>query len=225
MRACSFLVASAVLALTSCSDRQQEASTAHASQPGAQAATVPPSRNPKDRIDPGVFVPDTKADYPKLAAAIGESWARTQSLREAAAFKALENPLCRNVDMSEISGTRSTPSNLVVFVYCNNGKDRFDFNEADVRVAGAPIANGDRAIDRAEAIKACSEAAKSLALYPSLVETHTWAGASFSVYRPTGAARVLLDFETTNAFGQKLPYRADCLFPMGKPAEIAIAPR
>lgn len=225
MKALPLLVSSAVLALTSCGDHQQEVPPAPDAQQAAQALAATPSGNPKDRIDPAVFVPDKKADYPKLAATIGKSWDRTQPLREAAAFKALENPICRNVDMSEISGTRSTPSNLVVFVYCNNGKDRFDFNEADVRVASAPIANGDRAIDRAEAIKACSEAAKSLALYPSLVETHTWAGASFSVYRPTGAARVLLDFETTNAFGQKLPYRADCLFPMGQAPEINIAPR
>lgn len=220
----SMLIAGAALLLASCGDRQRDLPPP---APAQQAAEEPPpiQVDPKDRIDPGVFKPDKKSDYPKLAARIGRSWERAQPLREAAAFKALENPLCRSVDMSEISSTRSTSTNLVVFVYCNNGKDRFDFNEAEVKASGAPVSNADRAISRSAAITACSNAAKSLGHHPSLVDTHTWAGATFSVYRPTGAARVLLDFEATNAFGQKMPYRADCLFPMGQAPEISVSPR
>lgn len=212
----------------SCSGSQAPVATLTPSsspQAAPQAALAKPPEDPRKRIDAGVFDPYTKSDYPKLAAKLKQDWDRVQPLREAAAIKALENPRCQQVDMSEVSVDRSTRENLFAFVYCNNGKERLNFTEADVKGDAVPLTNSQKAIDRVAAITACTTAAKAETLYPSLADMHTWSGASFQTYEPLGSARVLLDFEATNALGEKLPYRANCLFPVDQPPELTITAR
>lgn len=229
-RTLSILCAAALVA--GCSGQTTPSAVQQEARPAQQPATIPPPPqppppppDPRKLIDPGVFDPYTKADYPKLAKKLGPAWVRIEPFREAAAMKALESPRCRSVDVAEVSLDRSTREDLFAFVYCNNLNERLDFTESTVLQSGTPLTNSEKTIDRATAIAACSAAAKAEALYPSLAKTHTWAGASFQTYRPLGSARVLLDFEATNALGVALPYRADCLFPVGKPMELVIQPR
>lgn len=193
----------------------------------ATAVATPPAApdvNPRDQIEPYIFEPYTQQDFPKMWARLGSDGARYQRLREAAAYKALASGKCDHVELSEISDD-STKANLVAFVDCSN-KERFLISEADLRGTDKPIAQSERVIDRAAAIRACSDAAKSRAKFPSLVDTHTWAGSSFTANKTTGNARVLLDFEATNGLGVELPYKASCLFPAGgAPLELHITPR
>lgn len=225
MKRCPVLI---VLALAGCSNHPDDTLPITAAAPASAATSAPAAAptaptDPRSRIDPNVFESYPETDYPKLRKLIGNSWSRVQPFREAAAFKALENPKCQHVDVADISLARSSADNLAIFVYCNNASVRFDFTERDIST-GAPRTNADRAISRSTAIMACSDAAKSLAAFPSLVDTHIWAGASYNV-AANGAARVLLDFEATNALGHELPYRANCLFPLHGSPEITVNPR
>lgn len=188
------------------------------------AAPAPPEVNPRDQIESYIFEPYSRQDFPKLFARLGSDAARFQRLREGAAYKALASGKCDHVEISEISDD-STKANLIAFVDCTN-KERFLISEADLKDGETPLAQSERVVDRTAAIQACSDAAKSRAKFPSLVDTHTWAGASFTSNKTTGNARVLLDFEATNALGVELPYKASCLFPAGgAPLELHIAPR
>lgn len=203
------------------SDSQEAAEPVAAPAP-SEVAT--PKTDPRTRIDPYVFEPYAKSGYPKLAAKLGRSWSRIQALREAAAVKAIETNNCDHVELAEVSDARTTRENITVFVDCRN-RERFYVSEADVAASSNPVAQSARTVGRSQAIEACAEAARRAATYPSLVDAHTWAGASFTSDRTTGGARVLLDFEATNAFGDELPYRANCLFPTDAAPELSITAR
>lgn len=191
---------------------------------GPEGSSVAQSGDPRASISPTVFEPYDKSGFPKLARKLGASWARIQPVREAAAFKALESGRCDFVELAEVSDNRSTKENIAVFVDCRN-LERFYVSESDVKAAKRAVTQSSKSIGRAAAIAACAEAARRAATYPSLVDAHTWAGASFSSDRTTGGARVLLDFEATNALGVELPYRANCLFPADAAPELSITAR
>lgn len=229
MGTCRTVVAALVLVLSGCGQAQNEESSAEqsvADRPDGQApsAAVATKVDPRSLIEPYVFEPYEKSGFPKLAKKLGSSWARIQSLREAAAFKALESGRCDYVELSEVSDARTTKENIAVFVDCRN-RERFYIAETDVAANGSAVAQSTKTIGRAQAIEACAQAARQAATYPSLVDAHTWAGASFTSDKTTGAARVLLDFEATNALGVELPYRANCLYPADAAPELSITAR
>ena len=96
--------------------------------PAAQVVAV----SQRDRIADDVFVPYDRAQYPKLAAKVGERWEELQPLREEAAQRALAQPGCGKVSIAEISVDRSTREQLQAFVYCDDASVRIDFSEADL---------------------------------------------------------------------------------------------
>lgn len=168
----------------------------------------------RQRTSDYVYEPYTRDQFPKLFAQLGAAVDRIQPVREGAALAALRSGRCDRVELSEIA-TQTSAEDLRAFVDCSNG-ERFYFTESQLAAEAPAVAQSDRTIGRADAIQACAEAARAVAMYPSLLDAHTWAGASFDANKTTGGARVLLDFEAANALGAKLPYRADCLFPAGQ---------
>lgn len=186
---------------------------------GTQASTLPSPPSTKEeariRISDGVFLPYTRDEYPKLFAKLGRAAQRIQPAREGAAYSALNSGRCDRVRSSEASD-RSMPEGIVIFVDCENG-ERFYLDEAQIAQGVTAQTQSDKTIDRASAILACSSAAKAVALHPSLVDAHTWTGATFSSDRTTGNALVRLNFDATNAFGVEVPYTALCNFAAGSP--------
>lgn len=193
----------------------------------SQPAAPPTRQQARQRMDDGVFDPYDRANYPRTFKLVGkpDPVKRIQAIREGAAFKAIASGRCDRVELSEISENRSTKANLSAFVDCTN-RERFYVSESDLAANAVATANSDRTLPRAQAISACVDAARGIATYPSLVDPHTWTGASYSASKTMGAARVLLDFDATNAFGVKIPYSAACLFPAGHTTpELNVTPR
>ncbi len=192
----------------------------------APASTAAPAAtaDPKTKISPYVFDADDKKDYPKLASKLGASWSRLQPTREAAALHVAANPKCDFVELAEASD-KSTKSNIVIFVDCRNG-ERMYINESDLKAGTSNQFQSDKVVDRASAIKACSDAAKSMTTHPELADMHLWTGSSFNANKTTGNAQVLLDFDASNSFGVKGKYTARCIFPAnGEPPEITVQAR
>jgi len=187
-------------------------------------ATPAAAADPKTKISPYVFDADEKSDFPKLAKKLGASWSRLQPTREAAALHVAANSKCDFVEVAEASD-KSTKSNIVIFVDCRNG-ERMYVSESDLKAGGASKFQSDKVVDRASAIKACSDAAKSMTTHPELADMHIWTGSSFSANKTTGNAQVLLDFDASNAFGVKGKFTARCIFPAnGEPPEITVHAR
>lgn len=180
--------------------------------------------DPRAKVSPYVFEADDKMDFPKLAKKLGSSWSRLQSVRETVALHAASNEKCDYVEVAEASD-RSTSSDIVIFVDCRNG-ERMYVSESSL---GAGVANrfqSERTVSRASAIKACSDAAKSMTTHPELADMHVWSGSSFNANRTTGNAQVMLDFDAKNSFGVEGKFTARCIFPAnGQPPEIQVSQR
>lgn len=186
--------------------------------------TPAPVADPKTKVSPYVFDADEKKDYPKLAKQLGNSWSRLQPTREAAALHVAANPKCDYVELADASD-RSTKSEIVIFVDCRNG-ERMYVSESDLKAGSADRFQSEKVVDRASAIEACSNAAKSMTTYPELADMHLWTGSSFNANKTTGNAQVLLDFDASNAFGVEGKYTARCIFPAGgEPPEITVHAR
>lgn len=204
--------------------------TPAAPAPSSNAAVEAPATEEqlRARITEYVFEPYAAKDYPKLYAKLGERpdpTDRIQAVREGAAFQALRSGRCDHVELAEISDQRTTADNITAFVDCTNG-ERFYVAESDLAQGSTAVANSQLTLPRANAIQACAEAARAAAAFPSLVDPHVWTGASYTAHKTMGAARVLLDFDATNALGVELPYRANCLFPAGNGTpELTVTPR
>lgn len=186
-----------------------------------------PSTNaidPRAKVSPYVVEADDKKDFPKLAKNLGSSWSRLQSVRESAALHAASNAKCDYVEVAEASD-RSTSSDIVIFVDCRNG-ERMYVSESSL---GAGVANrfqSEKTVSSASAIKACSDAAKSVTTHPELADMHVWSGSTFSTNKTTGNAQVMLDFDAKNSFGVEGKFTARCIFPANdQPPEIQILPR
>ena len=193
---------------------------------------TPPSPPPTDeelraRISEYVFDAYDRTNFPKLYKRLGkpDPTQRIQAIREGASFQALRTGKCDFVELTEISDARSSNDNLVVFVDCRN-RERFYISERDLVSQLAAVANSERTLPRVQALEACVEAARAAATFPSLVAPHIWTGASYTTYKTMGSARVILDFDATNALGVELSYTANCLFPAGSSIpELTVTPR
>ncbi|GGD45832.1 hypothetical protein [Pseudoxanthomonas indica] len=221
MKPASFAVLLIAFGVAGCSEPASPERKAEATR---KATTESKPRDPRKAISEYVFEPYDKREYPKLSKKLGSAWPRIQPLREAAALRFVKSGRCDFVELAEVSESRSTKQNITVFVDCRN-RERLYVSEDDLNENRALSPQSDRVISQSVAIDACADAAKSRATFPSLVNAHTWAGARFSSDKTTGGARVLLDFEATNALGVELPYTANCTFPVGGPAEITIIAR
>lgn len=197
------------------------------STPGiAPTSTAAPAvmTDPKTKVSPYVFDANDKKDFPKLASKLGASWSRLQPTREAAALHVAANPKCDFIEIAEASDN-STKSNIVIFVDCRNG-ERMYVSESDLKAGSSNQFQSDKVVDRASAIKACSDAAKSMTTHPELADMHIWSGSSFNTNKTTGNAHVLLDFDASNAFGVEGKFTARCIFPAnGEPPEITVHAR
>lgn len=206
----------------------QAANTGSSSDLSQMPPAPPASREVmRTRIDPGVFDPYTRKNFPKLFAKIGTSGLpeRIQALRIEASFRALESQQCDRVELAEISLMRSNRGDLAVFVDCRNGQ-RFNMRESDLKDKKSTLLpNSMRRMSRQQAIELCTHAARGQTLYPALFSTSLWAGAAYGSDQRTGNAWVEVDFTAKNALGMEIPYRARCTFPIDSQAEIAIAPR
>lgn len=198
--------------------------TSNSSSTPAPAAAPAATVDPKTKISPYVFNADDKKDFPKLASKLGAAWSRLQPTREAAALHVASNPKCDFVEIAEASD-RSTKSNIIIFVDCRNG-ERMYVSESDLKAGGSSQFQSDKVVDRASAIKACSDAAKSMTTHPELADMHIWTGSSFNANKTTGNAQVLLDFDASNSFGVEGKFTARCIFPAnGAPPEITVQAR
>jgi len=220
-----FLLAPLVAgALASCGQSpvpsEQQGPVASAAVPQPQSAALDPAKLMSEYVHERY----DKRDYPKLARKIGSAWTRIQPLREAAALKAIGSGRCDFVELVEVSNERSSKEQLTVFVDCRN-HERFYVTETDVVSDHKVVAQSEKTVSRGRAIAACAQAARERALFPSLVDAHTWSGATFQADQTTGGARVTLEFEATNALGNELPYLAVCVFPADRPAEISVTTR
>lgn len=194
-----------------------ESNDAPATAPAANGDT-------KSKISPYVFEADEKKSLPKLAKKLGSSWSRLQPMREAAALHVAKNPKCDFVELAEASD-KSTKSEIVIFVDCRNG-ERMYVSESDLKTGGANRFQSEKIVDRGSAILACSNAAKSITTHPQLADMHVWSGSAFHADKTTGNARVLLDFDASNAFGVESKLTAECTFPgYGAKPEIRISTR
>jgi len=208
-------IAATVTLLAACSQQAPPTQPApSAAEPAAAAATTPEQL--QARISEYVFDPYDRANFPKLYKRLGKSdpTQRIQTLREGAALRALESGKCDFVEVAEISDSGGSNDDLVAFVDCRN-QERFYIAEADLGGAATATANSERTLPRASAIEGCVAAARAAATFPALVDPHIWTGASYSTHKTMGAARVILNFDATNAAGVEIPYTANCLFPAG----------
>lgn len=192
-------------------------------RPETTARSAPADRvlDPRSKVSSGIFEADNRSDFPKLARKLGSSWARLQPTREAAALHVAKNDKCDYVEVAEASD-RSTSKDIVIFVDCRNGERQY-VSESSLASGQDGAFQSDKTVGKDSAIEACRRSAKSMTMYPELAEMNLWSGSSFSANRSTGNARVLLDFNSKNAFGVERKFTATCIFQAdGGTAEIKI---
>jgi hypothetical protein len=188
-----------------------------------ESPSPPRVTNPRDKVSPTIFEPYIEEHFPKLKEKLGDAWERLQSVRETAALQVASSAQCDYVEMAEASD-RSTPANIVIFVDCRNHQRMF-VNEHSIARGANGVFQSEKTVDQSSAIEACSEAAKSLVMYPELADIHTWSGSAFNADKTTGNAQVFLDFDAKNALGIEFEYTARCVFPTNARPEIQVQPR
>ncbi len=172
-------------------------------------------------IDPGVYMPYTRDQFPKAFSAWGQSGIdRIQELREAAAKSAAANPSCEFVDMVELSESRSTPrSNPVVYVDCRNG-ERMYFSEDDLAGEVLTEKQKGKILSGGDLIRQCVEAVRNKLSMPSTLDPNTW---SISDTQGESGNRVIqFDFKAKSLMGITLPASAKCIASTGGELEITL---
>ena len=186
-----------------------------------QAAVTQPPPDPKSKVDPGIFEPYDKSQYPRLAKTLGKAWSRLQQAREAAALHVASNPKCDYVELAE-AADRTTAKEIVFFVDCRNG-ERMYVAESNLKSGSQTAFQSQNSVDRTAAMSACREGILKTAAFPSSVDIHVLTGTAFDTNKTTGNTRVRMDFTAKNALGAELSYTAICIFPGdGSPPEITI---
>ena len=154
----------------------------------------------------------TPKGYPKLYAIYGDAgFAKINKLAPLAAKKAAQSPECDKVEIVEISGTRSTPSNIIFFADCTNGK-RFYINETEIASGGAAQSQTAKmsTYSNDQAIANCENSIKKQLKNPL---TYDRKATTTSVYRAptTGNIVVTFVFTAKNDLGGELPQKAKCV--------------
>ena len=191
-----------------------------AEQKVVQAAPVRKGPAP---IDPGVFRPYTKSGYPKAFAKWGRQGIdRVQKLRESAARSVAENPQCDAVELSELSDSRSTTDNPVVFVDCRNSQ-RFYLSESDIGTALSSEMEKGARFSSSELKRLCTDEVKARLNLPSTFDRNFF---SVSDRQGTSGNRVIeFTFEAKNRMGMTLPASARCIMNTQGKFEVEITER
>ena len=197
------------------------------------APVVKPAASLRGKIADDVFTPYTRSQYGKTFAKFGSRMPDVEKARQAAAFLAAASDKCSRVEISEVSGA-SSRDNIQTFTDCwdekNKKSERFRFDEAELKdksgrfysensvaTAGSSQTIQQRAFSKDAALTICRETVRKSAKFPSSVDFATF-GQVVNTSQASGETWVELDFEAKNAIGAKLPYKANCGFPIhGKP--------
>jgi hypothetical protein len=170
------------------------------------------------------LTPYTKAQYPKTVQQYGSRLPEIEKMRRKAAEMAVDSGKCDQVQMVELSDSKSTLDHLHFWVDCRNG-ERIYLDEHQI-AAGSPVkTQKEKAWTKDAALQACSQAIKDRALLPSEVDIHVILGTEFYQAPTTHNMVLRMNFDAKNAFGAELPYTATCHFPPGEIGTIEISHR
>lgn len=151
----------------------------------------------------------TKQSYPKLYRQWGDAaMEKINQLMPKAALHVAKESSCDRVENVDLSDSRSTPSDKIVFfVDCAN-KNRFFVSESDINSGVSITAEQDKEIDNMAAIKVCDEGIKANLQHPSTFDSHVM-DTAVSVNQ-NGNIIVIRGFSAKNGIGMEIEYRARC---------------
>ncbi|MNS07281.1 hypothetical protein D3C72_387200 [compost metagenome] len=215
------IISTMAVALAGCGDGggvQSEPAALVSAEPAETAAVTAP-------IEPGVYEPYTRDQYPKTFATWGNAGVkRVDALRAAAAETVAKNPVCDKVAYAGLSDNRSqAPDRPIVFVDCENGQ-RFYLGENDVGSSVASQTQKSSRFTRSELVGLCTQSVQSQLNFPSTFDQGIWTISSRQAPY-TGNWVVEFDFKAKNAFGLELPASARCITTPEGAAEVTILPR
>lgn len=188
---------------------------------GDEPASNDQNRTSPAPIDPSVFQPYTRDQFPKAFAAWGvDGIRRVQTLREGAAKSAAANPKCDAVEIAELSDSRSSPPDSpVVFVDCRNG-ERFYLSESDVGRNLSTEAEKGARFSSAALIERCTNEVRARLNIPASFDPSIW---SISDRQGTSGNRVVeFNFKAKNAYGMQLPASARCIMTTAGVFEVTV---
>lgn len=165
----------------------------------------------------------TKATHPKIYAKWGAEGAKKiEAHQKLAADLIATSDRCDAVSIVGLSEQRSSPpSNIVVFVDCENGQ-RFYIGPNDL---GSPLkSEAERALNKESAISICRDSVRAAAKFPSSVNFSAF-GTVAETNKTTGGTSVYMDFESKNELGNLIPQRATCVFPVSGKPELRVGSR
>lgn len=165
----------------------------------------------------------TKATHPKIYAKWGAEGAKEiEAHQKLAADFIATSGRCDAVSIAGLSEQRSSPpSNIVVFVDCENGQ-RFYIGPNDL--GSTPKSEAERALNKESAISICRESVRASAKFPSSVSFGAF-GTAAETNKTTGGTTVYMDFESKNRIGTLIPQRATCVFPVSGKPELRVSNR
>lgn len=171
-----------------------------------------------------VIYPYTKEEYPKLYAQWGERWVSDINLMlPKAAEKIRKESKCDNVEIVEISTTKSTPKQeAVFFVDCSNG-ERFYISQNDFDMESEVLAESEKLGQPSNYIHSCRKAITAQLQYPSSFDDEIL---SISARKtPTGNIEIVIPFTAKNGLGMDIPQSGRCLVTTENKIELNITDR
>lgn len=164
------------------------------------------------KISTHAISPITEKSYPKTFRKWGaQNIKKVNNLLRPAALVAAKSDTCDKIDYVDLSDSRSTPPDTIVFfVDCLNNQ-RFYISEQDIINNKTAISKQEKTdtISDHDAIKSCIKAVRASLQFPSSLNRELL---STQVYRsPYGNISVTFDFEAQNGLGNLIPQKARCV--------------
>lgn len=171
-----------------------------------------------------VIYPYTKEEYPKLYAQWGEEWISDINLMlPKAAEKISKESKCDNVEIVEISTTKSKPKQeAVFFIDCSNG-ERFYVSQNDFDIESEMLAESEKLGQPSNYIHSCRKAITAQLQYPSSFDDEIL---SISARKTrTGNIEIVIPFTAKNGLGMDIPQSGRCLVTTENKIELNITDR
>ncbi|MFT2185699.1 hypothetical protein [Pseudomonas putida] len=219
----AFAVLKGVLSEGPVHTAEQKSNSMDAVKGEAASQSMPELSSGPAPIRNGALDSYTKATHPKIYAKWGAEGAKKiEAHQKLAADLIAASGRCDAVSIVGLSEQRSSPpSNIVVFVDCENGQ-RFYIGPNDL---GSPLkSEAERAVNKESAISICRESVRAAAKFPSSVSFSAF-GTVAETNKTTGGTTVYMDFESKNGIGNLIPQRATCVFPIGGKPELRVSSR
>lgn len=195
-----------------------------ASTPTSEAVNNVNSDKYAGKIDPSALYPyTTKGGFEKTIKKYGSRLEEITIFRKQAAEKAIDSGKCDSVYASELSD-KSTLNHLNFWVDCNNG-ERIYLDEHQLKNNTEVLTQQELAISKSDAMVACEKSIRSNAQFPSSIDIHHFIGTSYYEAPTTHNVILEMDFDAKNGFGNELPYKAICTFPVDEEGSIEIKRR